>query len=41
MSIIQSIFRVDGGIHGRFNPQAPIAYAIGIIVRIPFMNAPM
>jgi len=38
---IGSIFRVDGGIYGRFNPQALIAYAIGIAVQIPFMNTPM
>ncbi|CAL8477729.1 cytosine permease [Caballeronia sp. S22] len=38
---IQSIFQVDGGIYGRFNPQALIAYAIGIAVQIPFMNTPM
>jgi NCS1 family nucleobase:cation symporter-1 len=38
---IQSIFQVDGGIYGRFNPQALIAYGIGIVVQIPFMNTPM
>lgn len=38
---IQSIFKVDGGIYGRFNPQALIAYAVGIAVQIPFMNTPM
>ncbi|KMZ11619.1 Cytosine/purine/uracil/thiamine/allantoin permease family protein [Candidatus Burkholderia humilis] len=38
---IQSVFQVDGGIYGRFNPQALIAYAIGIVVQIPFMNTPM
>ncbi|WP_321869900.1 purine-cytosine permease family protein [Paraburkholderia tropica] len=38
---IDSIFRVDGGIYGRFNPQALIAYAVGIAVQIPFMNTPM
>ncbi|SAK80671.1 cytosine/purines uracil thiamine allantoin permease [Caballeronia hypogeia] len=38
---IQSIFQVDGGVYGRFNPQALIAYAIGIAVQIPFMNTPM
>jgi NCS1 family nucleobase:cation symporter-1 len=38
---IQSIFEADGGIYGRFNPQALIAYAIGIVVQIPFMNTPM
>ena len=29
---IQSIFQVDGGIYGRYNPQALIAYAVGIVV---------
>jgi NCS1 family nucleobase:cation symporter-1 len=38
---IASIFRVDGGIYGRFNPQALLAYAIGIVVQIPFMNTPI
>ncbi|MGF6573568.1 purine-cytosine permease-like protein [Paraburkholderia sp. GAS333] len=38
---IESIFRVDGGIYGRFNLQALIAYAIGIVVQIPFMNTPI
>lgn len=38
---IQSIFRVDGGIYGRYNPQALLAYAIGIAVQIPFMNTPL
>ncbi|MEM5318503.1 cytosine permease [Paraburkholderia sp. JHI869] len=38
---VQSIFRVDGGIYGRFNPQALLAYAVGIVVQIPFMNTPM
>ncbi len=38
---IESIFRVDGGIYGRFNPQALIAYAVGIAVQVPFMNTPM
>jgi len=27
---IASIFRVDGGIYGRYNPQALLAYAVGI-----------
>ncbi|GAA5167156.1 cytosine permease [Pseudonocardia eucalypti] len=35
---IESIFRLDGGIYGRFNPRALIAYAVGIAVQIPFMN---
>ncbi|WP_085619563.1 MULTISPECIES: cytosine permease [unclassified Pseudomonas] len=38
---IQSIFQVDGGIYGRYNPQALIAYAVGIAVQIPFMNTPL
>ncbi|MGF6724511.1 purine-cytosine permease-like protein [Paraburkholderia sp. GAS41] len=38
---IKSIFQADGGIYGRFNPQALIAYAVGIAVQIPFMNTPM
>lgn len=38
---IQSIFKVDGGIYGRYNPQALFAYAIGIVVQIPFMNTPL
>lgn len=38
---IRSIFRVDGGIYRRFNPQAMIAYEIGIGVQIPLVNAPM
>ncbi|MBN3856372.1 cytosine permease [Paraburkholderia sp. Ac-20340] len=38
---IASIFKADGGIYGRFNPQALIAYVVGIAVQIPFMNTPM
>lgn len=38
---IASIFRVDGGIYGYYNPNALIAYIIGIAVQIPFMNTPM
>ncbi|EJM15803.1 purine-cytosine permease-like transporter [Pseudomonas sp. GM18] len=38
---IDSIFQVDGGIYGRYNPQALLAYAIGIAVQIPFMNTPL
>ncbi|MFJ1571208.1 purine-cytosine permease family protein [Pseudomonas sp. NPDC088322] len=38
---IESIFKVDGGIYGRYNPQALLAYAVGIIVQIPFMNTPL
>lgn len=35
---IHSIFRRDGGVYGRFNPHAIIAYFIGIIVQLPFAN---
>ena len=35
---IASIFRADGGIYGRFNPHAITAYAIGILVQLPFAN---
>ncbi|PWU28066.1 cytosine permease [Pseudomonas sp. RW407] len=35
---IASIFRADGGIYGRFNPHAIVAYAIGILVQLPFAN---
>ncbi|MDT3715137.1 cytosine permease [Pseudomonas soli] len=38
---IDSIFKIDGGIYGRYNPQALIAYAVGIVVQIPFMNTPL
>ena len=38
---IASIFRVDGGIYGYYNPHALIAYAVGIAVQIPFMNTPI
>ncbi|KVN21086.1 alcohol dehydrogenase [Burkholderia sp. MSMB1552] len=38
---IESIFVADGGISGRFNPQALAACAIGVAVQIPFMNTPM
>ncbi|WP_437879942.1 purine-cytosine permease family protein [Pseudomonas sp. LRF_L74] len=35
---IASIFKADGGIYGRFNMHAIIAYFIGIIVQLPFAN---
>jgi NCS1 family nucleobase:cation symporter-1 len=35
---ITSIFRADGGIYGRFNLHAIIAYFIGILVQLPFAN---
>lgn len=38
---IKSIFQDDGGVYGYYNPNALIAYFIGIIVQIPFMNTPM
>jgi purine-cytosine permease-like protein len=34
---LESIFRFDGGIYGRFNRAAITAYALGIVVQIPFM----
>ncbi len=38
---IESIFQVNGGIYGRYNAQALLAYAVGILVQIPFMNTPL
>lgn len=38
---ISAIFQADGGIYGRYNPQALLAYAIGILVQLPFMNTPL
>ncbi|WP_408895729.1 purine-cytosine permease family protein [Nocardioides sp. R1-1] len=38
---MDSIFAADGGIYGRFNGQAILAYVIGIAVQIPFMNTPL
>jgi NCS1 family nucleobase:cation symporter-1 len=35
---IASIFSADGGIYGRFNLHAIVAYFIGIIVQLPFAN---
>jgi purine-cytosine permease-like protein len=35
---IESIFRLDGGVYGRFNRRALVAYVVGIAVQIPFMN---
>ncbi|MDJ0394849.1 cytosine permease [Rhodococcus sp. G-MC3] len=34
---LDSMFRVDGGIYGRFQTRAITAYAIGIAVQVPFM----
>lgn len=38
---INSIFQVNGGIYGRYNPYALLTYIIGIMVQIPFMNTPL
>jgi NCS1 family nucleobase:cation symporter-1 len=38
---LDSIFAADGGIYGRFNPKAMLAYTLGIAVQIPFMNTPL
>jgi purine-cytosine permease-like protein len=38
---LESIFAPDGGIYGRFNDNAIVAYVIGILVQIPFMNTPL
>ena len=38
---LDSIFAADGGIYGRFNNKAIIAYVIGIAVQVPFMNTPL
>jgi purine-cytosine permease-like protein len=38
---LDSIFAADGGIYGRFNGQAILAYVIGILVQIPFMATPL
>jgi trigonelline permease len=35
---IASIFQADGGVYGRFNGHAIVAYFIGIIVQLPFAN---
>ncbi|MGE7990646.1 purine-cytosine permease family protein [Pseudomonas sp. NPDC089554] len=35
---IASFFRADGGIYGRFNHHAIVAYACGILVQLPFAN---
>ncbi|MDE1167578.1 MAG: cytosine permease [Pseudomonas sp.] len=35
---IASIFKADGGIYGRFNMHAIVAYFIGIVVQLPFAN---
>ena len=38
---LSSIFAHDGGIYGRVNGRAVTAYALGILVQIPFMNTPL
>lgn len=38
---LDSIFASDGGIYGRFNNKAIVAYVLGILVQIPFMNTPV
>ena len=38
---LDSIFASDGGIYGRFNNKAIVAYVLGIVVQIPFMNTPL
>jgi NCS1 family nucleobase:cation symporter-1 len=35
---VASIFRADGGVYGRFNLHAIVAYFIGILVQLPFAN---
>ncbi|MDV9032683.1 cytosine permease [Pseudomonas sp. RAC1] len=39
--VVDSVPVPDGGRYGRYNPQALIAYTIGILVQIPFMNTPL
>ncbi|NUR06862.1 MAG: cytosine permease [Nocardioidaceae bacterium] len=38
---LDSIFAADGGIYGRFNGKAILAYVLGIAVQVPFMNTPL
>jgi purine-cytosine permease-like protein len=38
---LDSIFASDGGIYGRFNNKAILAYVLGILVQVPFMNTPL
>jgi len=35
---IPSLFAADGGRYGRFNGHAVAAYAVGILVQLPFAN---
>lgn len=34
----RSIFAADGGVYGRFNTRAIVAYVIGIVVQLPFLK---
>lgn len=38
---IASFFAADGGIYGRFNATAAMAYAMGILCQIPFLSSPV
>ncbi|GGK01414.1 purine-cytosine permease family protein [Pseudomonas matsuisoli] len=38
---VPSLFAQDGGIYGRYNPNAVTAYLIGIIVQLPFISTPI
>ncbi|WP_242674749.1 cytosine permease [Phytopseudomonas daroniae] len=38
---IPSLFDANGGIYGRFNPNAVSAYAVGILVQLPFAVTPI
>ncbi|WP_232072264.1 cytosine permease [Paraburkholderia pallida] len=34
---VDSFFRQDGGVYGRFNTTAVFSYLVGIVVQLPFM----
>ncbi|WP_245617455.1 purine-cytosine permease family protein [Amycolatopsis taiwanensis] len=36
---VMSFFRADGGVYGRFNGPAIIAYVVGIVVQVPFFSS--
>ncbi|WP_020500562.1 purine-cytosine permease family protein [Sciscionella marina] len=36
---VQSFFRADGGIYGRFNGAAIAAYLLGIVIQVPFFSS--
>lgn len=36
-----SLFDANGGIYGRFNPNAVSAYAVGILAQLPFAVTPI